>query len=70
MWYLIKPGTCVPCGTGPQVGSTKRPFELCTLSLRNIDTWDRDNKDMGKKRKSNQKTNKEIYTVCQIKMLQ
>lgn len=39
MSCLIKPGTCVPCGTGPLVGSTKRPFEFCTLSLRKIDTW-------------------------------
>ena len=36
--YLIKLGTCVPCGTGPLVGRTKRPLEFWTLSLRKMDT--------------------------------
>lgn len=37
--YLIVPGTWVPKGTGPLVGSTKRPLEFWTLSLRKMDTW-------------------------------
>ena len=36
--YLIRLGTCVPYGTGPLVGRTKRPLEFWTLSLRKMDT--------------------------------
>lgn len=52
-WYLIKPGICVPWGTGPLVGSTKRPLEFCTLSLRKIDTWYWGNKTKNTVRETN-----------------
>ena len=37
--YVIVPGTVVPDGTAPPFGSTKLPFQFCTLSFKNIETF-------------------------------